>query len=386
MQHDRPAIPSHPWSLSLARTTHRSQRSNSTTGMGTWPWRSLPPTTIGWPKLGLCPPPHTWEAYPVVTSRASLWQCGQCVVLQQVWRCTHILVKSTHRNTGGALRRWLWQHPTRDTRPERLPGLRTSKQHTRFPHEDKQRTTSTTRTQNTRGLYTHGLNTHYNQTLPTTNPADHDNFEASHRHQLITALTRTKTCWQVCLHSHTTLWKGRQSSKQSIVWSCLLQSYSFRQTYQTRDTSYDWRSTTRAATCRSTCPNHLPTNHHLHRCVLPDWRGTQTMLWTHRGRLTTCTQRPTQWMGYSRILSRRTAHCYQRPCPSELTSPVHILQSLHILPRSLDSRHRTSFIPTTPDPTLYPIVRQRGIKTCHHQGYRQTPATQQHHWSSLDMA
>ena len=161
---------------------------------------------------------------------------------------------------------------------------------------------------------------------------------------------------------------------------------SFRQTHQTGDTSYDRHSTTRTATCRSICPNHLPTNHHLHRCILPDWRGTQTLLWPHRGRLTTCTQRPTQWMGYSRILSRQTAHCYQWPCPSELTSPVHILQSLHILPRSLDSRHRTSFIPTTPDPTLYPIVRQRGIKTCHHQGYRQTPTTQQHHWSSLDMA
>ena len=74
-------------------------------------------------------------------------------------------------------------------------------------------------------LYPHGLNTHYNQTLPTTNPADHDDFEASHRHQLITALTRTKTCWQVCLHSYTTIRKGRQSSKQSIVWPCLFQSH-----------------------------------------------------------------------------------------------------------------------------------------------------------------
>ena len=53
---------------------------------------------------------------------------------------------------------------------------------------------------------------------------------------------------------------------------------------------------------------------------------------------------------------------------------------------ALDSRHSTSLIPPTPDTTFYPTVRQRSIKTCHHQGDRQTPTTQQHHWSSLDMA
>ena len=269
---------------------------------------------------------------------------------------------------------------------ERLPGLRTSQQYTRLPHEDKQRTTSTTWTQNTRGLYPHGLNTHHDQTLPTTNPADHNNSTTSHRYQLTTALTCTETCWQVCLHGHTTIWQSRQSSKPSIVWPRLFQSHSFRQTYQTGDTSYDQHSTTRTATRCSTCTRHLPTNHHLHRCLLPDWRSTQTLLRPNRGRPTACSQRSTQWMGDSSILSRQTANCYQWPCPAKLTSPVHILPSFHLLPRSLDSRHRTSFIPTTPDTTLYPTVRQWSIKTCHHQGNRQTPTTQQHHWSSLDMA
>ena len=190
----------------------------------------------------------------------------------------------------------------------------------------------------------------------------------------------------MCVYSHTTIWQSRPSSKPSIVWPCFLQSHPFRQTNQTRDTSDDRHSPTRTATCRSTSLSRLPTNHHLHRCLLPDWRGTQTLLWPHRRRPTTCSQRSTQWMGYSSILSRKITNCYQWPCPSKLTSSVHIIQSLHLLPRSLDSRHSTSFIPPTLDTTLYPTVRQRSIQTCHPQGHRQTPTTQQHHWSSLDMA
>ena len=144
MQHDRPTIPSHPWSLPLASTTYSSLWSNTSTGVGTWPWWSLPPIAIGRPEPGICSPSYTWRTYPVVAPRAPLWQCGERLVVQQVRRCPHIPVKSANSNTGGTLCGRLWQHPTSDTCNERLPGLRTSQQHTRLPHEDKQRTTSTT--------------------------------------------------------------------------------------------------------------------------------------------------------------------------------------------------------------------------------------------------
>ena len=63
-------------------------------------------------------------------------------------------------------------------------------------------------------------------------------------------------------------------------------------------------------------------------------------------------------LGDCRILSRQTANCYQWPCPAKLASPVHILPCFYLLPRSLDSRHRTSFISPSPDTTLHPTVRQ----------------------------
>ena len=188
------------------------------------------------------------------------------------------------------------------------------------------------------------------------------------------------------LHGNTTVWQSRQSSKPSIVWPRLFQSHSLRQTYQTRDTSYDQHSTTRTATRCPTCTRHLPTNHHLYRRLLPDWWSAQTLLRPNRGRPTTCSQRSTQRMGDCRILSRQTANCYQWPCPAKLASPVHILPCFYLLPRSLDSRHRTSFISPSPDTTLHPTVRQWSIQTCHHQRNRQTSTTQQHNWSSLDMA
>ena len=63
-------------------------------------------------------------------------------------------------------------------------------------------------------------------------------------------------------------------------------------------------------------------------------------------------------LGDRRILSRQTANCDQWPCPAKPSPPIHIPPSFHLLPRSMDSRHRTSFISTNPDQTLYPTVRQ----------------------------
>ena len=211
----------------------------------------------------------------MATSRAPVWQCCQCLVIQQVRRCTHLPVKSAHSNTGGTLRRWLWQHTTDHTRHERLSGPSDISIAHSVSTWRQAKNNLPNMKHKIQGVYIHTDSTHITIkpcqqriqqiTMTLKQAIDTNSLQPSLAQKLAgkCAFTATQLFGKV----------GRAANRA-------LYDHAFsNHTHLDRPTKQGIlamirHSPTRTATCRSTSPSRLPTNHHLHRCLLPDWRGT----------------------------------------------------------------------------------------------------------------